>query len=68
MTKDTAAQIMSGMLVCIQELNNSIYLVQERCTPEELTAYKRGVGHTLSELHDRILDPILSSSFALPTL
>ena len=40
-------------------LNNSIRIVQDLCTPEELKAYRRGAGHALSEIHDRLLSPIL---------
>jgi hypothetical protein len=59
MNKEAAQQIMAKLKSCIQELNESIYIVQEKCAPEELKAYRRGVGHTLSEIHDRILNPIL---------
>jgi|RifCSP13_3_1023840.scaffolds.fasta_scaffold165341_1 hypothetical protein len=59
MKKEVAEQVMAMVKTSIEELNKSIYLVQERCAPEELKAFRRGVGHALSEIHDRILNPIL---------
>jgi hypothetical protein len=59
MNKKAAERIMTKLKNCIHELNESICIVQENCATEELKAYRRGVGHTLSEIHDRILHPIL---------
>lgn len=60
MKKETAELIMAKLKVSIQQMNESICIIQENCTAEEFNAFRRGVGYTLSEIQERILDPILS--------
>ena len=42
----------------MKELDDSVRIVQESCNDEELKAFRRGIGYVLSELQDRITDPI----------
>jgi hypothetical protein len=58
MEKQIAKQALSNVLVAIQELNSALRLVIDNCSTSEAKAFRRGVGYALSEIHDRITDPI----------
>jgi sugar-specific transcriptional regulator TrmB len=58
MTRDVAVAIVANLKDCINRLNESIVMVMNECSEEELRAFRRGVGHVMSEIHDRLSDPI----------
>ena len=59
MKKELARIALSHIKACIKELEDSLVIVQDNCDADESTAYRRSIGHTLSEIQDRILDPII---------
>ena len=58
MDKDTASQIIGRMLACIDILNEAVEIALAKCGEDEARAVRRGVGYTLSEMQDRLTDPI----------
>ncbi|MCC6554190.1 MAG: hypothetical protein IT372_14385 [Polyangiaceae bacterium] len=59
MKKQTARDAMGLVTRAIDLLEESLVLVAQSSDPGESRAYRHGVGYALSEIHDRILDPIL---------
>ena len=58
MDKDTAKQIMDRMLACIDILNEVVQIAHANCGEHEDKVVRRGVGYVLSEMQDRLTDPI----------
>ena len=58
MDKDTAKQIISRMWACIDAFNEVVEIAHAKCGEDEARAVRRGIGHTLSEMQDRLMDPI----------
>ena len=58
MQKEVAKNIIDMMTTHMKELNDSVKFVQDNCSPEELKAYRRGVGYILSEMTERVMDSI----------
>jgi hypothetical protein len=58
MTRNVAVAVVANLSDCINKLNESIVMVMKECSEEELRAFRRGVGHVMSEIHDRLSDPI----------
>lgn len=58
MDKDTAKQIMDRMLACIDILNEVVQIAHAKCGEHEDKVVRRGVGYVLSEMQDRLTDPI----------
>jgi hypothetical protein len=56
--KGTAKEIAKCVIMCIDELNKMLFTVRERCSDDEFKALRRGVGYVMSELQDRITDPV----------
>lgn len=40
------------------QLDQSIVAIEKDVSPEELKAYKRGVGYVLYEIFEKLLDPL----------
>jgi hypothetical protein len=58
MDKDTAKQIIGRMWACIAIFNEVVEIANAKCGEDEARTVRRGVGHTLSEMQDRLTDPI----------
>ena len=59
MDKEIARSVVKEMQNAIQKMEDSLVFVRNGCSTEEFAAYRYGIGHALSEIHDRILDPII---------
>ena len=59
MKKDVARSAMDRVTRAIDILEESLVVVTEGSEPGETRAYRHGIGYALSEIHDRILDPLL---------
>jgi hypothetical protein len=53
-----ARQISELMLDCGARLDDSVALVQSKCTPEELRVYRRAVGKVMGEILLEVLNPL----------
>jgi hypothetical protein len=58
MDKDIAKQIMGRMLACIDILNEAVEIAHAKCGKDEARVVGRAAGHALSEMYDRLIDPI----------
>jgi hypothetical protein len=58
MDEDTARQIMTRMQTCINLLSEVVQVAHARCGEREDRVVRLGVGYVLSEIQDRITDPI----------
>ncbi|XXY47144.1 hypothetical protein WME91_44790 [Sorangium sp. So ce269] len=58
MRRDFADEITSRIRLCIDELNDILVSVRNNCSEDEFKAFRRGVGNVLSEIQDRLTDPI----------
>jgi hypothetical protein len=58
MRRELAEEITRRIRLCIGELNNILILVRDNCDEDEFKAFRRGVGNVLSEIQDRLTDPI----------
>jgi hypothetical protein len=58
MDKDTAKQIIVRMETCINLLGEVVRIAHANCGEYEDRVVRRGVGHVLSEIQDRLTDPI----------
>ena len=56
--KKVAEQINAVMLKAQVEINNSIFLVKDNCSPEEFEAYRRGCAKVLGYILLDVLNPI----------
>ena len=59
MRREIAQMVLTQIKASIQQLEDSLVIVQDNCDADELMAFKYGIGFTLSEIHDRILDPLI---------
>jgi hypothetical protein len=59
MDKDTAKQIIARMDTCINLLGEVFQIAHADCDEHEGRVVRRGVGYVLSEIQDRLTDPIL---------
>lgn len=59
MDGDTARQIMGRILACIDILNEAVEIAHAKCGEADARVVRRAVGYTLSEMYDRLIDPIL---------
>ncbi|AUX20927.1 uncharacterized protein SOCEGT47_014040 [Sorangium cellulosum] len=58
MRRDLAEDITKRIRLCIGELNDILIFVRNNCSEGEFKAFRRGVGNVLSEIQDRLTDPI----------
>ena len=58
MDKETAAKIMARIENCMQQLTEIVQIADADCTGRETKVIRHGVGYVLSEIQDRIADPI----------
>lgn len=58
MDKDTAKQLVGQMLASIDILNEAVEIAHAKCGEDEAKVVRRAVGHALSEMYDRLIDPI----------
>jgi hypothetical protein len=63
--EEIARQISELMLDCGARLDESVALVQNECTPEELHTYRRAVGKIMGEVLLEVLNPLYAKH---PTL
>jgi hypothetical protein len=59
MDKATAKQIIIRMDSCMNLLNEVVQIAHANCGEQEDRVVRRGVGYVLSEMQDRLTDPIL---------
>lgn len=59
MEKDIAKQILGRMWACIDNLNEAVKIADAKCGKDEARVVRRAVGYALSEMYDRLADPIL---------
>jgi hypothetical protein len=55
---ETAKYVLEMFLNINGQMNESIEIVQNAISPEELKSFKRGVGHVMYEVFDKIVEPI----------
>ena len=58
MDKETAAKITARMESCMHLLTEIVQIADADCGGNESKVVRRGVGFILSEMQDRIMDPI----------
>ena len=58
MDSETAKKVIDTLNQAIAALNEGIRLVTSRGSEDEARAFRRGVGHTMTEIHERLADPI----------
>jgi hypothetical protein len=58
MDKETAAKITARMETCMHLLSEVIQIAHANCSDDESKVVRRGVGYVLSEMQERITDPI----------
>lgn len=56
--KELAKQINDLMERCSKEVDESIRLVQQKCTSEEFKAYRRGAGMVMGYIYTDVLAPL----------
>ena len=56
-----AEQVSRLMLNLGRELNDSVKLVQDSCSPEELNAYRSAVGKVMGEVLLAVLNPLYAA-------
>jgi len=56
--KKIAQEVVDMVEKCIVQMSDLIPLVEKHCSAEEIRAFRRGIGFTISEIQDRIADPI----------
>ncbi len=59
MDKETAKEAIHRIEKCVQLLSEITQIADTGCDPAESKIVRRGVGYVLSELQDRLSDPIL---------
>ena len=59
MDKDTAKEIIARMETCINLLGEVVQVAHAKCGKDEARVVGRAAGHALSEMYDRLIDPIL---------
>lgn len=55
---ETAKYVLQIFLNINGQMNDSILRVEKQTSPEELRAFKRGVGHVMYEVFEQIVEPI----------
>ena len=58
MDKETAAKITARMESCMDLLSEVVQIADADCSGNESMVVRRGIGQVLSEMQDRIMDPI----------
>jgi hypothetical protein len=56
--QETAKHILQVFLSINDQMEDSIRAVEHKTSPEEYKAFKRGVGHVMYEVFERIVEPI----------
>jgi hypothetical protein len=54
----TARYVLQVFLKINGQMDDSIRAVEKQTSPEELKAFKRGVGHVMCEVFEQIVEPI----------
>lgn len=62
---ETAKQIMQRIEKCVQLLSEIVQVADTNCDEMESKIVRRGVGYILSEIQDRLSDPILREHIEL---
>ena len=55
---DTAKYVLKVFLSINDQMDDSIRAVESQTSPDEYTAFKRGVGHVMCEVFEQIVGPI----------
>jgi hypothetical protein len=58
MNKETASKITTRMETCLTLLTEIVQIAHADCSDSESKVVRRGIGYVLSEMQDRIADPI----------
>ncbi|HMY15505.1 MAG TPA: hypothetical protein PKA58_04205 [Polyangium sp.] len=58
MDNETAAKITNRLEACLQALSEVVQIADAHCEPGERKVVRLGVGHVLSEIQERLGDPI----------
>ncbi len=56
--KEVAREVSKLMLEFSSRLNDSVWLVKDKCSAEELRKYKRGIGAIMGDIATEILNPL----------
>ena len=57
---ETAKYVSQFFLSMNDQLDESIRVVERGTSPAEYRAYKKGIGHIMYEVFDKILEPLYS--------
>lgn len=57
-SREAAEHISKSILSINDQLEDSVRKIQKDVSPDELMAYKRGVGYVLFEIFGKILNPL----------
>ncbi len=55
---ETAKYALKVFLGVNDQMEQSIFAVKNKCSPEEYKAFKKGVGYIIYEVFDKIIEPI----------
>jgi hypothetical protein len=55
---DTAKYVLQAFLRINDQMDDCIRAVENRTSPEKYKAFKRGVGHVIYEVFERVVEPI----------
>jgi hypothetical protein len=62
---ETAKQVMQRIEKCVQLLSEIVQVADTNCDEIESKIVRRGVGYVLSEIQDRLSDPVLREHIEL---
>ena len=62
---ETAKQVMQRIEKCVQLLSEIVQAADTNCDEMESKIVRRGVGYVLSEIQDRLSDPLLREHIEL---
>jgi hypothetical protein len=62
---EIAKYVIQVFLSINDQMDDSIRAVEKQTSPEEFKAFKRGVGHVMYEVFERIVEPICKRHPAL---
>ncbi|WP_156338943.1 hypothetical protein [Chondromyces crocatus] len=65
MDHHTAKRVVENLNKAIVSLNEGIQVLMSQGSESEVRAFRRGVGHTMAEIYDRLADPIFREHPAL---
>lgn len=55
---EIAQRVLRVFLGINGEMDSAIVAIQDKCSPDELKHFKRGVGYVMCEVFEKIVEPI----------